>query len=109
MKLEDYFECSAEHPCMRKDGDCKKCAYYETSYSTVVDLLAEKEAGVDYWKNICDLQEKQTRKGIFTYGQTLEQNTELSTNQRLTMLEEELIDGLMYLEHIKAKLSEGDD
>lgn len=59
-----------------------------------------------YWDNICELQKKQTEKGIKTYGQTLEDNTGLSMEERLTMLEEELIDGLMYIEHIKDALPE---
>ena len=55
-----------------------------------------------YWDNICEMQRKQTEKGIKTYGQTLEENTGLSPVERITMLQEELIDGLMYLEHLKA-------
>lgn len=57
---------------------------------------------MSYWDNISSLQLKQTAKGVATYGQTLEENTELDADQRLTYLEEELIDGLMYIEHIKA-------
>ena len=57
-----------------------------------------------YWDNICKMQEKQTVKGLATYGQTLEENTELSMTERLTYLEEELIDALMYIEHIKVLL-----
>ena len=65
---------------------------------------------MNYWKNICDIQAKQTKKGIETYGQTLEENTALTMEQRLAMLEEELIDGLMYIEHIKAMFGRlGDD
>ena len=57
-----------------------------------------------YWDNICKMQEGQTAKGLATYGQTLEENTELSMTERLTYLEEELIDALMYIEHIKVLL-----
>ena len=64
---------------------------------------------MNYWKNICEMQEKQTKKGIETYGQTLEENTALTMEQRLTMPEEELIDGLMYIEHIKAMFKMGED
>lgn len=56
----------------------------------------------DYWANICALQKRQTEKGIRKYGQRLEDNTALSQSKRLEYLEEELIDGLMYIEHIKA-------
>lgn len=69
-----------------------------------------KFSKLSYWENVCHLQRKQTAKGVRTYGRTLEENTELSAAERLTMLEEELIDGLMYIEHIKAYIkSKGDD
>lgn len=57
-----------------------------------------------YWDNISKIQRKQTEKGLKTYGQALEDNTELSTEEVLTYLEEELIDALMYIEHIKKKM-----
>lgn len=56
----------------------------------------------DYWAEICKIQARQTEKGIKTYGQRLEENEGLSMIERLEYLEEELIDGLMYIEHIKA-------
>lgn len=59
---------------------------------------------MSYWDNICEIQRNQTEKGIATYGQPIEDNAELSIEERITMLEEELIDGLMYMEHIKAGL-----
>lgn len=58
-----------------------------------------------YWNNICEMQKKQTEKGVRTYGQTLEENTSMTDIERLEYLEEELIDGLMYIEHLKVKLN----
>lgn len=58
-----------------------------------------------YWDNICELQKKQTEKGLKTYGMRLEDNTSMTDIERLTYLEEELIDALMYIEHIKARLN----
>lgn len=58
----------------------------------------------DYWSNICEMQKKQTEKGIKTYGQPLEDNKSMTIIDRLEYLEEELIDGLMYIEHIKEQL-----
>lgn len=55
----------------------------------------------DYWANVCAIQKRQTEKGIRTYGQRLEDNKSLTPLQRLEYLEEELIDALMYIEHIK--------
>ena len=60
-----------------------------------------------YWERICKLSDKQRAKGMETYGQGLETNP-LSIMERLTYLEEELIDGLMYIEHIKSWLMEGE-
>ena len=53
-----------------------------------------------YWQNIQDIADRQRRKGIDTYGQGLEENpADMVT--RLTYLEEELIDALMYIEWAK--------
>lgn len=56
-----------------------------------------------YWANIEAIAARQRKKGIDTYGQGLEENpADMVT--RLTYLEEELIDALMYCEWIKEKL-----
>lgn len=56
-----------------------------------------------YWQNIQDIADRQREKGIDTYGHGLEENpADMVT--RLTYLEEELIDALMYIEWIKEKL-----
>ena len=54
-----------------------------------------------YWLRICELADKQRAKGIRTYGKGLEDNP-LPFVERLDYLAEELIDALMYIEHIKA-------
>lgn len=59
----------------------------------------------NYWQNICDIQLQQTDKGIRHYGQRLEDNKDMTVLDRLTYLEEELIDALMYIEHLKRVLS----
>ena len=61
-------------------------------------------SGNDYWQNICDIQDKQTNKGIRHYRQRLEDNEDMTVLDRLTYLEEELIDALMYIEHLKRVL-----
>ena len=56
-----------------------------------------------YWANIEAIAARQRQKGIDTYGQGLEANpADIMT--RLTYLEEELVDALMYCEWIKEKL-----
>lgn len=56
-----------------------------------------------YWNNVCKMAQKQRDKGIEKYGFGLEDNDELTEIDRIVYLQEELIDGLMYCEHIKAK------
>lgn len=57
-----------------------------------------------YWSNICDIQEKQEKKGFNKYKMLLEANTTMDMLTRIQYLEEELVDSLMYLEHIKSLL-----
>lgn len=59
-----------------------------------------------YWSNICAMQQRQTQKGLKKYGSILEENTTLTDIDRIEYLEEELIDALMYCEHLKQKLEE---
>lgn len=59
---------------------------------------------MNYWQNVCELNEKQDRKGVEKYGQTLEENVTLSTEQRIEHLQEELIDALKYCEHLKVSV-----
>ena len=56
---------------------------------------------VSYWDKITAINSKQQSKGIKEYGQTLEENKELSVSETLTMLGEELVDALNYIERVK--------
>lgn len=56
-----------------------------------------------YWDRITAIAERQREKGITEYGQGLEDNP-AGIVQRITYLEEELVDGLMYCEWIKDRL-----
>lgn len=51
------------------------------------------------------LLDRQEEKGISKYGVTLDKNTTLTGTQRIEHLEEELVDALMYCEHLKAGIS----
>lgn len=51
------------------------------------------------------LLDRQEEKGISKYGVTLDKNVTLTGTQRIEHLEEELVDALMYCEHLKAGLS----
>ena len=59
-----------------------------------------------YRKNILDKMDRQIQKGIDKYGTTLEQNDWLKAIDRIVYLQEELIDALVYSEHIITKLKE---
>ena len=60
---------------------------------------------MNYWDNVTEIYEKQRRKGIKAYGQTLEENTSLNIIERIEMAQEEMVDMLVYLEHVKAVLN----
>ncbi len=60
----------------------------------------------DYWANINALNNRQTEKGFRKYGEFLEDNTTLSRTQRIEHAEEEAIDLLKYLEHLKASFTD---
>ena len=74
------------------------------------ETMAEiKDSGerTEYRKAIENLMDRQKDKGLSKYGVTLEDNETLTTGQRIEHLEEELIDGLMYCEHLKKVIGEG--
>ena len=59
---------------------------------------------MNYWDRVCNINRRQEEKGKAKYGQTLEENTTLTADQRLEHLEEELIDALKYAEHLREGL-----
>lgn len=72
--------------------------------SSQFELVSDASTDDDnpsYWQNITKINQKQEAKGVSKYGQNLEDNITLSTVQRIEHLQEELIDGLKYCEHIK--------
>jgi hypothetical protein len=106
---EDHTSCigCALWECTGTDESCfNDKATINRNYAIVFGEEEDKEADRNpYWQRICKLSDKQRAKGMETYGQGLEINP-LTIMERLTYLEEELIDGLMYIEHIKAWLYE---
>lgn len=63
--------------------------------------------GNPYWVNICKMNARQEAKGMEKYGEPLEENTTLTTTQRIEHLQEELIDALKYCEHLKVVSNDG--
>ena len=107
-------DCKYNDGVMCDGGDCHLCGW-----CTDEDLKAEaqvqpleeqnpeyeQKTGNPYWERICEMADRQRAKGMETYGKGLEDNP-LTIIERLTYLQEELIDSLMYLEHLKAKFME---
>lgn len=63
--------------------------------------------GNSYWMNICKMNARQESKGMEKYGEPLEENTTLTTTQRIEHAQEEAIDLLKYLEHLKQVADDG--
>ena len=85
----------------KADDTVRRCAEYVAEKRLQMDEEPPESSG-RYWRNICGINARQEAKGIAKYGQTLEANTTLSTVQRIEHAQEELIDALKYLEHLKA-------
>lgn len=97
LKVGEWVTRKIRGPITKIDGD----------YCTVNDREYHKKVVKPinpYWENIEKIADAQRAKGINTYRQGLEDNTELDIEATLTYLQEELIDALMYVEHVKAKL-----
>lgn len=80
---------------------CKECIH-NNGDKEMFNFSVEK----CYRDNIIALMDKQAKKGMDKYGQTLEENNTLSTEQRIEHLQEELIDAMQYCEHLKRCLTD---
>ena len=116
MTLEEKQKQIEEHhrEHLKKREGCFGCPLFEIDRSEAcfedMDFVERNHkilfgdipttVGNPYWERICKLSDKQRAKGMETYGQGLESNP-MGIAERLTYLEEELIDSLMYIEHIK--------
>ena len=88
---------------------CKDCKHFnlqsmecENDHERTVQarFVIGRKAKNPYWERILAIADRQRAKGMETYGQGLESNP-AAIMTRLEYLEEELIDGLMYIEWIK--------
>jgi NTP pyrophosphatase (non-canonical NTP hydrolase) len=62
----------------------------------------KKMVKANYRDNIIAMIDRQRDKGLSKYGEVLEDNVTLTVDQRLEHIQEELIDALMYIEHLRA-------
>lgn len=74
-------------------------------FEAAEDTRVEKEGS--YWDRISEINRRQEAKGFNKYGQTLESNATLTTRQRIEHAQEEGIDLLKYLEHLKQTVDDG--
>lgn len=95
------FFCFGKKDFCEHENDCLKCEFYDHTGGEAREFKENNP----YWERISAISERQRAKGIQTYGQGLESNP-AAILTRLTYLEEELIDGLMYIEWIKDKIKE---
>lgn len=100
--MKKYF-CFGKKDFCGHENDCLNCEFCDDTGGED----REFETNNPYWERISAISERQRAKGIQTYGQGLESNP-AAILTRLTYLEEELIDGLMYIEWIKDKIKEGE-
>ena len=86
----------------KADDTVRRCAEYVVEKHLQMDDEPAEVGCGEYWRNICGINARQEAKGVAKYGQSLEANTTLSAEQRIEHAQEELIDALKYLEHLKA-------
>ena len=90
--------------CRQQSSDCSGCPYDSDEHCSIA-FGYDKGRGCDlqnpYWRRITQMSDRQREKGIQTYGQGLEQFTTPDALKRIEYIQEELIDGLMYLEWLK--------
>lgn len=110
--------CSTPVP---SEKGCKGCAYineplcYDKILKDAAKLILpdlygdeiEHKPVKSYWSNITEINERQEEKGRAKYGEDLEDNTTLTTAQRIEHAQEEAIDLLKYLEHLKQVTDDG--
>lgn len=115
-KFSDCFSCpiseiekdlSVDLPCSYWiENNPKKAAElmgYELIEETEQKEETKQKTDDPCWDRICAISNQQREKGIKTYGKGLE-DSRMSVITCMRYLEEELIDALMYIEHIKETL-----
>lgn len=69
--------------------------------SKTAEPTQPEPAAPSYRDNIVKMLDQQRAKGLAKYGETLEQNDTLTYTQRIEHAQEEALDFLQYLEHLK--------
>lgn len=87
--------------CEAKELAARKLRQREENFRQEQLLQRGEACGGAYWQAICRMNAEQEEKGVKKYGQMLEDNVTLSREQRIEHAQEELIDALKYLQHLK--------
>lgn len=103
--IERILERLEEEINMSPSYDCEDCAYIAGLRTAIEIVEKASEYQGKYWHNISEIEARQTAKGVKEYGQTLEQNQEPNVEERISYIEEELVDALKYLEWLKEGMS----
>lgn len=90
------------------DSSVGKCIHIakatEEELDRAIAIIEGREIAADpgnpYWDRITAVANRQRSKGLKEYGKGVEDDT-ADINVRLDRIEEELIDALMYLEHLR--------
>ena len=86
--------------CARDKNEAREIAK-KLSQGRLVSGVVHMVGRDDYESTLTGLINRQRAKGLSKYGQTLEDNTTLTNEQRIEHAQEELVDALQYLEHLK--------
>lgn len=105
--MSEWFceSCVYYPPSSLSSKPCAYCEHDDPNFNFYRAKKGDSKVEETYWDRITKLNERQEKKGAEKYGESLEENTTLTTEQRIEHLEEELIDGLKYCEHLKVTLT----
>lgn len=110
QRIAQYCDRMTDEACRDKkcplslvDGSCfvEESADIDRNYEILFGAdETESESNNPYWERITKVATRQRSKGLKEYGRGVEDDT-ADINVRLDRIEEELIDALMYLEHLR--------
>lgn len=101
-------ECAINSLAEQKEMSGRECKLWIVEHMKKAGEImgfdvVEDDEKLDYWDRVTVIAQRQREKGLNKYGMKLEDN-DWPIEKRLEYLEEELIDGLMYIEWIKEGL-----
>jgi NTP pyrophosphatase (non-canonical NTP hydrolase) len=90
--------------------NCPKCNGTGEIPREIEDIEREEQFLLkrkSYWDSITAMNARQEAKGMSKYGQPLEENVDMPNVQRIEHAQEEAVDLLKYLEHLKQTVVDG--